>query len=99
MIYDVVIVPLAYVLWLGKLYYSAIPQWILWSVLLVAADSWPSYGICFRRAGPRAGKNRSASRPEGPVEALAVWIVKSRHGNYFKWQLANRLGRIARRLQ
>ena len=32
------------------------------------------------------------------MEALAAWIRKSSKGNYFKWQLANRLGKIAHRL-
>ncbi len=94
-IYDVVIVPLAYALWVGKLFYSAIPQWILWTVLLavlILAVIWNMLpqGRISERKEP---KRRPA---KGAVEELAVWIVKSRHGNYFKWQLANRMGRIAR---
>jgi hypothetical protein len=96
-VYDVVIIPLAYLLWLGKYYYSAIPQLVLWSVLLsllFLAVLWNMIpdGRPFSRKEPRRPP------PEGQVEALSVWLVKSRKGNYFKWQLANRLGRIARRL-
>jgi uncharacterized protein (DUF58 family) len=96
-VYQMVVVPLAYAIWLVQFYYSAIPQWALWTALLALlflAAVWsllPEVKPVVRR-DPRRGP------PEGQVEALAVWIRKSRHGNYFKWQLANRLGRIARGL-
>ena len=97
LIYQLVVVPIAYLLWLLNFYYSAIPQWILWSILLAAlfvAVLWsllPEGRSSSRRAPVRP-------RPEGEVEALAVWLGKAREGNYFKWQLANRMGHIARRL-
>ena len=96
-IYEVVILPIAYFLWVLKIYYSAIPQWILWALLMVFlffSVLWnflPEIQLPARK-GPQPGE------PEGQVEELAVWIRKSRHGNYSKWQLANRFGRIARRL-
>ncbi len=96
-VYEVVIIPVAYFLWILKLYYELIPQWILWTLLvvflflLVLWSFLPEIQLPSRK-GPRA------AQPEGEVEALVVWIRKSRQGNYFKWQLANRLGRIARRL-
>ena len=34
----------------------------------------------------------------GQVEALAGWLTRAERGTYFKWQVANRLGRIAKRL-
>jgi hypothetical protein len=96
-VYASVIVPLAYLLWLGKYYYSAIPQLFLWAILLsvlfvtVLWNFLPAARVSQRKPV----KRRSA---EGEVETLAAWIRKSRKGNYFKWQLANRLGKIARRL-
>ena len=96
-VYELIIVPIAYFLWVLKLYYSAIPQWILWALLVallcltVLWDFLPEIRFP-ERQGPRL------RRPEGEVEALAIWVRKSRQGNYFKWQLANRFGRIARRL-
>ncbi len=96
-VYASVIVPIAYLLWLGNYYYSAIPQIFLWAILLsvlfvtVLWNFLPAARVSQRKPI----KRRSA---EGQVEALAAWIRKSRKGNYFKWQLANRLGRIARRL-
>ena len=96
-VYHVLVVPLAYVWWTIKFYYSLIPQLWLWIVLLallfmsITASfvlEVPSYR---RRAQPRK------PRP-GQVEALAGWMIKARQGNYFKWQVANRLGRIERGL-
>lgn len=97
LIYQLVVVPTAYLLWLLNFYYSAIPQWIVWSVLLgvlfivVLWSLLPEGRVSSRREPKRP-------RPEGEVEALAVWLGKAREGNYFKWQIANRLGRIGRRL-
>lgn len=96
-VYRMVVVPLAYLIWILQFYYSAIPQWALWTTLialLLLVVLWnliPEVKPVVRRDPPRGP-------PEGQVEALALWIRKSRGGNYFKWQLANRLGRIARGL-
>ncbi len=96
-IYQMVVVPVSYVLWIAGVYYSSIPQTFLWAVLLallLLAVVWslvPEVHMPGRSEPPR-------DAPQGQIEALAIWIRKSRGGNYFKWQLANRLGRIARSL-
>ncbi len=95
--YAVVIVPLAYVFFVAKYYYAAIPQLVLWSVLLALLFLAVLWNL-IPDVQPVRRKDTERQRPEGQVEALALWIAKSRKGNYFKWQLANRLGRIARRL-
>ena len=93
-VHDAVIVPLAYLLWLGKIYYMAIPQSFLWVLLLIILFVIVALNF-IPEAQPSKPKERMRKPPEGQVEALAVWIHKARKGNYFKWQLANRLGRIA----
>jgi hypothetical protein len=95
--YEAVIVPLAYILWLLKFYYSALPQWLLWT-LLIAALFFALLWNLLPESKPRRRREQTRRLIEGQVESLATWIAKSRHGNYFKWQLANRLGRIARGL-
>jgi energy-coupling factor transporter transmembrane protein EcfT len=96
-VYATIILPLAYMLWLGKYYYSAIPQLLLWALLLIVIFLTVIWNFLPEtRSNQRKQLKRRAA--EGQVEALAAWIRKSRKGNYFKWQLANRLGRIARRL-
>ncbi len=96
-VYQLVVVPLAYLVWILYFYYSAIPQWILWTLLLVVLLVGVMWSLL--PTGPARGTKRvPRSEPQGEVEALVVWMQKARHGNYFKWQLANRMGRIVRRL-
>lgn len=97
-IYQTIIIPLAYLLWVLNFYYSALPQWLVWVIvltLLFLATIWNL--IPDVRPSRRAEMVRH--RLQGEVEALTAWIAKSSQGNYFKWQLANRMGRIAHRLE
>lgn len=88
-----IVTPLAYLLWLLKLAYSATPQLLLWIfllavlVLLLFASlvSWISIG---KRTEEPA---RSA---QGNVEILAGWVSNASEGNYYKWMIANRLGKL-----
>jgi len=96
-IYQVIIVPLAYALWLLNFYYSALPQWLVWVIVLTLLFLAAVWNLV-PEMRPASRKEVVRHRMRGEVEALAIWIAKSQQGNYFKWQLANRLGRIARRL-
>ena len=96
-VYQLVVVPIAYLLWLLYYYYSLLPQGLIWTVMLailLVAALWN-----LLPDAPRGGRKPERRRqPEGEVEALVTWLEKARRGNYFKWQLANRMGRVARRL-
>jgi hypothetical protein len=92
-----VITPLAYLVWALRLIYSAIPQLLMWILLLagmvlIAISSlvhWFTTG----------GRYEEPSLPtRGPVEVLADWIRNSRQGLYYKWVIANRLGKLAHEL-
>lgn len=96
-VYQLVVVPIAYAIWIVQFYYSSIPQWVLWTVLLSLLFLAVLWSL-IPEVGPARRRDMLHAPPEGQVEALAVWIRKSRSGNYFKWQLANRLARIARGL-
>jgi hypothetical protein len=94
---DVLITPVAYLLWEARTIYLAVPQLLKWFVLVLAvcvAVLWQL--VPEVRRTDRGGEAVLPAR--GQVESLANWIARSRRGNYFKWQLANRLGRISRRL-
>lgn len=96
-IYELVVVPLAYTLWLVELIYLAVPQlvkWVLLVALLFVGVVWKLIPDLPASPEPR-GPRRST---EGRVELLAIGIHRSRTSNYFKWQVANRLGRLARRI-
>ncbi len=94
-IYGTVIVPLAYLFWLARSYYSAVPQLLLWTLLLVIlfVTSAPNFVPELRSQARREGRRR---RLQGQIEILAAWMIRARRGTYFKWQIANRLGRIER---
>ena len=92
-IYQTVIIPLAYLFWLARFYYSTVPQIILWGLLLVIlvmiilSNLIPEFSSQPKKEPKRRLEN-------GQVETLARWIIKSEKGTYFKWQIANRLGRL-----
>ncbi len=96
-IFGLIVVPLAYTLWLVELIYLAVPQLVKW-VLLIALMF---VGILWRLIPdlPAAPQLRTPSRPpEGRVASLAIGLQRARTSNYFKWLVANRLGRLARRI-
>ena len=90
---QVVVTPLAYLWWVLNLTFSAIPQLILWIILVAVLIliiisnlvSWISIGR----------KPAEPVRPaQGNVEILAGWVSKAGQGNYYKWMIANRLGKL-----
>ncbi len=96
-IYQTVIVPLAYLWWVFRFYYSLVPQLLLWILLLTGVFVIAlSNFVPVERPGRRNESNRRFAH--GQVEMLAVLLARVRKGNYYKWQAANRLGAIARRL-
>ena len=91
---QLVVIPLAYILWLLGLLYLSLHQAFWWvAVILVVLI------ILGRSLLPEikfAKKNIPLAKHErGSVEELAVAMQKSNQGIYFKWLVANRLGRLA----
>ena len=89
-----VVVPLAYFLWAMGLFYRSLPQlawWILAGMIvtMMLAGSL-STGEKFN---PR--ETPESLPMYGQVEGLAVSMHKARRGVYFKWIVANRLGKLA----
>ena len=98
MVVQLIIVPLAYLWWLLRLYYSMIPQYILWGILVVVAIYYAITSlmpeISYRRSFPPDSK-----LAQGQIELLVEWLNKSQHGgSYYKWLVANRLGKNAREI-
>lgn len=96
-IQEMVILPLAYLWWLLKLYYRAVPQLILW-VLLVLAVFVSMFRLVPIKNIFRRTRKMEQKSVVGPIESLALWIKKSPGGIYYKWLIANRLGKLAREL-
>jgi hypothetical protein len=93
-IYEIVIIPIAFITWNLNLLYLSLSQGLWWwlvvfGVLLMLAFSLMPR-VTFRRT--------MEARPKlhlGQVESLAIWLRKAERGIYFKWLIANRLGKLA----
>lgn len=96
-IYQIVILPLAYVWWWLTLYYRLLPQAAIWIALIFIILFTTMRGLLLEIPWGWS-KPLKKKKSQGPIESLAVLIQKSSEGNYYKWTIANRLGRAAREL-
>ncbi len=91
----VLIFPFLYAWWVISLYYHSIPEVFLWAlatalILIMVVDGLlPNDRLPVHRPIPL----RSI---KGPIQSLAEWMAKAPNGIYYKWLIANRLGRLAR---
>ncbi len=92
-----VIVPLAYLWWVIVLYYRVIPQTILW-LLLMAAILFTAVRTFLLTIPVQQKKITLRQTSAGPIEELALTMEKQKRGIYYKWLIANRLGKVAREL-
>jgi len=90
-----VIVPLVYLWWVLGIYYDAFPQIILW-ISLVVIVLLMLFGSLSSDYVRKAQAEEDTKPIKGPVEELALSVEKARGGIYIKWQIAHRLGRLAR---
>lgn len=93
-VYEAVVIPVAYMLWVLGLIYHSIHQSLWWIVVLLVVVVILSRSLLpgYKPAPRETVKTKPAV---GQVERLADWVKRSRRGTYFKWLIANRLGRIA----
>lgn len=97
MIQRTIVMPALYMWWVSGIFYHSIPQIVLWGVMLFLVSIIVAGSILPREQFSRSeGLKRKSIH--GPIENLAVWISKTQGGIYYKWLVANRLGKIAREL-
>jgi len=93
-VYLLVVIPLAYLGWILKLFYLSVSQGIWW--ILVVAIILFMIGRSLLPDIQFGRKSISYQKTErGNVEALAVALAKRSRGIYFRWLVANRLGKLA----
>lgn len=93
-----IVAPLAYIWWVLKLYYSAFPQYILWIVLVLVAV-FSAVSSLMPESGTGGRPKPAPAVLQGRIAGLAEWLNKSRRGGvYYKWLIANRLGKNAREI-
>jgi len=93
-VYQLVIIPLAYVAWLLKLLYLSVSQGIWWIAVMAVVLIFIGQSLLPEmKFGRKSFTYQKVER--GSVEALASALKKREKGIYFKWLVANRLGKLA----
>jgi hypothetical protein len=94
MIYESVVIPAAFIMWNLNLLYRSFSQGIWWAAIFVIVLFMLLFSLIPQ---PRFRRQQEIKRkpPVGQVEDLATSLGKAEHGIYFKWLIANRLGKLA----
>lgn len=92
---SVLFVPLSYLLWGFNILYQSIAQLVYW-ILLVIGVSLMAFGSLYGRDRARELVEEEKKPPKGPLEATARQILRTDQGVYYKWLIANRMGKLAR---
>lgn len=93
-IFDAVVIPVAFITWNLGLLYRTFSQGILWWVLIFLVFFMLAFSLA-TQPNFRPRTIIKSKPPQGQVENLALWMRKAEKGIYFKWLVANRLGRLA----
>jgi hypothetical protein len=93
-IHETIVIPAAFIGWNLSLLYRLYSQGIWWAVvifivLIMLVFSLVPQSNLRRRAGSRS------KPPQGQVEGLTIWLRRAQGGIYFKWLIANKLGKLA----
>lgn len=96
-IYETVVIPVAFIGWNLTLLYRSFSQGTWWWVIVFLVLFMLTFSLTpqtrLRRKEEQKGKTL-----QGPVEGTATWLRKAEKGIYFKWLVANRLGKLAYQL-
>lgn len=93
-IYEMVVIPAAFIIWNLNLLYRSLSQGFWWWLVIFVV----LFMLAFSLVPRPTFRSRVQIKPRlyvGQVEALAVWLRKAERGIYFKWLIANRLGKLA----
>jgi hypothetical protein len=93
-IYETIVIPAAFVAWNLQLFYRSFSQGIWWWVIVFLVLFMLVMSLAPQ---PRLRPKTEAKPkpPQGQVEGLAIWLHRAEKGIYFKWLVANRLGKLA----
>ncbi|SRR6266498_1357838 len=93
-IYETVVIPAAFIVWNIDLAYRSLSQGIWWWVVVVIVLFMLVFSLVPQPTFRRWVETKS--KPQlGQVESLAGWLRRAERGIYFKWLVANRLGKLA----
>jgi hypothetical protein len=94
MIYESIVVPAAFIAWNLNLLYRSFSQGVWWAAIFIIVLFMLLFSLIPQ---PKFRHRTEAKRkpPVGQVEDLATSLGKAERGIYFKWLIANRLGKLA----
>jgi len=96
-IYEMIVIPAAYIVWNLDLLYRSFSQGTWWLLIVFIVIFLLILSLL-----PKPGFHRRVEQKvkpsQGQVESLATWLRKSEKGIYFKWLVANRLGKLAHQI-
>jgi hypothetical protein len=93
-IYRIVVIPIAFIAWNLNLVYQSFSQGVWWVVVAIVVFFMIAFSLMPQApVRPKAGPKPRP--PQGQVESFSVWLGRAESGIYFKWLIANRLGKIA----
>jgi hypothetical protein len=93
-IFDTVVIPTAFITWNLGLLYRSFSQGVWWWVIIFFVLFMLAFSLA-AEPGFRPRMPIKPKPPQGPVEGLAISIQRAHKGVYFKWLVANRLGKLA----
>ena len=87
--------PLSYLAWGLNIVYQSVAQLVYW-ILLVTGFTLMAFGSLYGKGPGRESVEGEKSSSHGPLENVSRQISRAGEGMYYKWLIANRLGKLAR---
>jgi len=93
-IVNTVVIPAAFIGWQLGILYRSLPEIAWWWLIIVLIFFMLLYSA-MPKIQPAHREQPKHQPRRGPVEDLSVWLGRMKSGVYFKWLVANRLGKLA----
>ena len=90
---EVIVIPLLYVLWMGRLMLRSVPQVLCWSVFLIAAFFVALLSLA-QWEGPRRALRATTRSSSGQVAAWAKRIRLMARGGYTGWYFGQHVEKL-----
>jgi hypothetical protein len=88
-------VPLSYLFWGLNIMYLSVAQLVYWALLVIGV-ALMAFGSLYGKERARQWVEEKSAPLQGPLQATAGQISKAGKGTYYKWVIANRMGKLAR---
>jgi hypothetical protein len=90
---EVIVIPLLYVLWMGRLLLRSVPQALFWFAFVIVA-CFLALGSLVRGKGPPPEPHSAGRRFPGQVSVWAKWIRLMAGGGYTGWYFGQHVEKL-----